>query len=119
MDVRQVNWREIASEQLGPMLERQFFSTPQVTVARFRLRKGCIVPEHRHVNAQVAMVQQGSLKFRLPGGAAIVQAGESLYIPPGVPHSAEAVEDTVNIDIFSPPRTDWESGGDSYLRASK
>lgn len=85
-------------------------------LARIVLRKGCVVPEHSHPNEQIAFILEGALRFNLPGETHTVHAGEILVIPANVPHSAEALEDTIDFDIFAPPRQDWIDGQDSYLR---
>jgi quercetin dioxygenase-like cupin family protein len=85
-------------------------------LARLRLRKGCIVPLHSHENEQITYILEGALKFSLQGKDIVVRAGEILVIPSNVPHSAEAIEDTVDLDVFCPPRADWISGTDAYLR---
>ena len=87
-----------------------------MTVARLYLRKGSSVPEHSHHNEQISMIEQGSLKFVIAGQETVVKAGQVLRIPPNVPHSAEAMEDSVAVDLFSPPREDWIRGDDAYLR---
>ncbi len=87
-----------------------------MTVARLYLRKGSSVPEHSHHNEQISMIEQGSLKFVIAGQETVVKAGQVLRIPPNVPHSAEALEDSVAVDLFSPPREDWIRGDDAYLR---
>jgi quercetin dioxygenase-like cupin family protein len=87
-----------------------------MTVARLDIRKGCSVPEHSHHNEQISMIEQGSMRFVLGGVEKIVRAGEVLQIPPHVPHSAEALEDCIAVDLFSPPREDWIRGDDAYLR---
>ena len=111
-----VDWKAIVSETLMPGLERQFVNTCESTIARFVLSKGVKVPEHHHANAQIAFVVSGALRFSMQGHEVVVKAGEFLCIPPGVPHSAEALEDTVDIDVFTPIREDWIGGEDSYLR---
>jgi quercetin dioxygenase-like cupin family protein len=92
-------------------------------LARFVLKKGCAVPRHSHPNEQIAYVESGAMCFSIgPEGAAedvIVRTGEVLVIPANVPHSATALEDTIDLDIFAPPREDWLSGDDNYLRAAK
>ncbi len=117
--VKLFRWKEIQTEQLNPLLERQFLNGEQVTLARFWLRKGVLVPEHSHPNEQLAYVLEGALKFTIAGEEIMVRAGEVLCIPPNVPHQAEAVEDTVDLDVFVPMRTDWAGTGDAYLRESK
>jgi len=85
-------------------------------LARIVLRKGCVVPEHSHPNEQIAFILEGALRFNFPGETHTVHAGEILVIPANVPHSAEALEDTIDFDLFAPPRQDWIDGQDSYLR---
>ena len=111
------SWDTIAPEQLNPLLTRQFISGDQAMLARIVLLKGCIVPEHSHHNEQIAFILSGALRFNLPGESHVIRAGEMLVIPANVPHSAEALEDTVDFDIFAPPRQDWIDRDDAYLRA--
>jgi len=109
-------WNRVEKEQMSPTLARQVIHSDTMTVARVYLRKGCSVPEHSHHNEQISMMEQGSLKFVIAGQEKVLQAGQVLRIPPHVPHSAEALEDSVAVDLFSPPREDWIRGDDSYLR---
>jgi quercetin dioxygenase-like cupin family protein len=83
------------------------------------LKKGCVVPRHHHMNEQITYVLEGALRFKLGAGGeeqVDVRAGEVLHIPSDLPHSAEALEDTLDVDIFDPPRQDWLDGTDEYLR---
>ena len=111
-----IDWSCIAVERLSPLIDRQYVNTENTTVARFFLRKGAAVPEHRHENEQIAFVLSGAMRFVIEGKPVILRAGETLCVPPNTPHSAEALEDTIDLDVFTPPRTDWISGDDSYLR---
>ncbi len=113
---KHVNWKAVPTENLSPSIERQFISTEQITLARFHLKKGVVVPTHQHPNEQVAYIVQGALKFTLDGRDVTVRTGEALCIAPNVPHKAEALEDTVNVDVFTPPRADWHEKKDDYLR---
>ena len=113
---KHVDWASIKSETLSPSVERQYISTEQMTIARFRLKKGIVVPTHQHPNEQVANTLKGALKFTLAGKEVIVRAGETLLIPPNLPHSAEVMEDSVVLDVFTPPRADWHEQKDDYLR---
>jgi quercetin dioxygenase-like cupin family protein len=88
-------------------------------VARVLLKKGCVVPLHSHHNEQVTYILEGTLKFGLNDEEIIVRAGEVLCIPPNVPHEAVALEDTVDLDIFTPPREDWIGKTDAYLRCGQ
>jgi len=106
----------VEKEQLSPTFARQVIHSAAMTVARVYLRKGCSVPEHSHHNEQISMMEQGSLKFVIAGEEKVLKAGQVLRIPPHAPHSAEALEDCVAVDLFSPPREDWIRGDDSYLR---
>jgi quercetin dioxygenase-like cupin family protein len=110
------SWNEIPQEQMSPTVTRQVIHSETMTVAKLSLLKGCLVPLHSHPNEQLSHIESGSLLFIVGGQEIIVKAGQVLQIPPHVPHSAEALEDTVATDMFSPPRQDWISGDDAYLR---
>ena len=103
-------------EHLNPQLARQMITGANLMLARVYLKKGCIVPEHSHMNEQVTYILEGALKFWIDGREIVVSAGEVLCIPPHMPHKAEAMEDTVDLDVFYPPRQDWLSKSDAYLR---
>jgi len=107
----------IPVEHLNPLLERQFVHGEQTMLAKLLLRKGCIVPEHSHHNEQITYILEGALRFTLNGDEVVtVNAGEMLVIPSNVKHSAEALVDTIDLDVFAPPRADWIQGTDAYLR---
>jgi quercetin dioxygenase-like cupin family protein len=110
------NWDAVPKEQMNPLLVRQAIHGRTMTVAHLDMAKGCSVAEHSHHNEQITMLQKGKLRFVLSGKEVILNAGEILHIPPNAPHSAEALEDTVAVDLFSPPREDWIRGDDAYLR---
>ena len=112
-------WDDIAPEQMNPLLTRQFVAGEKSMLARILLKKGCEVLEHSHPNEQIAYIVSGALEFNVAGVTQIVRAGEILVIPPNVPHSATALEDTEDLDLFAPPRQDWIDKDDSYLRAGK
>jgi len=104
-------------EDLNSLLQRQFVVGQNIMLARVLLKKGCIVPEHSHVNEQITYVLEGALKFWIDSKEIVVNAGEVLTIPPNMPHKAEALVDTVDLDVFSPPRADWINKTDKYLRS--
>ena len=110
------HWDTVPSEQMNPLVARQTIHSDTMTIARLSLKKGCLVPTHRHANEQISFVQAGRLRFVLDGEEQIVEAGQILRIPPHVPHSAEALEDSIAMDVFSPRREDWIRGDDAYLR---
>lgn len=114
--MQRYDWDAIEKEQLNPLFERQVIHSETMTVARIALKRGCLVPEHSHANEQLSMIERGALRFVLAGEEVVVAAGQVLRIPPHVPHSAEAMEDTIAVDLFSPPREDWRRGDDAYLR---
>jgi quercetin dioxygenase-like cupin family protein len=114
-----VPWKSVELEDLNPLLKRQFIVGEQVMVARVLLKKGCVVPRHSHHNEQVTYILEGALQFGLNGETIVVRAGEVLCIPPNVPHDAVALEDTVDLDIFTPPREDWIGKTDAYLRGAQ
>ncbi len=111
-----VRLKELPIEQVNPLLDRQIVSGERSMLARIILRKGCIVPLHSHENEQISYILEGALKFLIEGREIVVSAGEVLVIPSHVPHSAEALEDTVDLDLFCPPREDWLNKTDAYLR---
>jgi quercetin dioxygenase-like cupin family protein len=115
-ELRHIPWSSVEVEALNPLLGRQFVVGQNVMLARILLKKGCLVPEHSHHNEQITYVLEGALKFGIDGKEIIVNAGEVLTIPPNMPHWAEALADTVDLDIFNPPRADWMNKTDAYLR---
>jgi quercetin dioxygenase-like cupin family protein len=110
------DWTQIEKEQMSPVLARQVIHGENITVARLFLREGCSVPEHSHHNEQISMIEQGTVKFVIGGVEQLAKAGQVMRIPPHVPHSAQALEDSVAVDLFSPIREDWIRGDDAYLR---
>jgi quercetin dioxygenase-like cupin family protein len=110
-------WDEVEPEQMNPLVTRQYVTGTKTMLARLVLKKGAHVPRHQHMNEQVSHVVSGSLKFMLEGKEVMVSAGEILCIPPDAPHEVIALEDSVALDIFTPPRQDWIDGDDAYLRA--
>jgi len=111
-----VPWGAVELEDLNPLLQRQFVVGQEIMAARVLLKKGCIVPEHSHHNEQLTYILEGALKFWIDGQVIVVNAGEVLTIPANMPHKAEAMVDTVDLDIFTPPRADWINKTDRYLR---
>ncbi len=109
-------WKDVELEHLNPLLQRQFVVGEEVMVSRVYLQKGSHVPLHIHHNEQVTYILDGALKFNIHGQEIVVHSGEVLCIPPNMPHEAFALEDTVDLDIFTPPRADWINKTDAYLR---
>ncbi len=114
--VQHLSFHTMPVEHLNPLIERQYACGEKGMLARLLLRKGCLVPLHHHENEQITYILEGALKFTLEGQEIVVRAGEVLVIPPNVPHAAEALEDTLDLDVFTPPRADWLAGTDAYLR---
>src|SRR5262249_26861608 len=106
-------------ESVNPSLRRHFVFGKKAMLARVLLKKGCVVPEHSHANEQITFIAEGALKFWIDGRVIVVRAGEVLVIPSHMPHKAEALADTVDFDVFCPPRADWVARTDQYLRAAK
>jgi quercetin dioxygenase-like cupin family protein len=115
--LKHIAWKDVELEALNPLLDRQMITGEKVMLARVLLKKGCVVPEHSHENEQLTYILEGALRFWIDGKELVVRAGEVLCIPAHMPHRAEAVEDTVDLDVFYPPRQDWLSKTDNYLRA--
>ena len=112
-------WEDIPKEALKPNLARRLISTDRMMLAQVYLQKGCVVPTHAHENEQLTYILEGVLRFWLGEDESVVvdvAAGEVLHIPSHLPHKAEALETTLDVDIFCPPRQDWLDGSDAYLR---
>ena len=114
--VRLYRWDEIALEKVTEMLSRKIVTGEREMLAQVYLKRGCLVPMHSHESEQMTYILQGALKFLIDGNEIVVRGGETLLIPAFVYHSAEAVEDTDEMDVFSPIRVDWIEGTDDYLR---
>src|SRR6059058_252033 len=106
LELKYIPWTAVELEDLNPLLQRQFVVGEDMMLARVLLKKGCIVPEHSHQNEQITYILEGALKFWIDGKVIVVKAGEVLLIPRDMPHKAEALEDTVDLDVFNPPRKD-------------
>jgi quercetin dioxygenase-like cupin family protein len=112
-------WSEIRREQVNPRLDRRLLTGERVMLAHVRLEKGCLVPRHQHEHEQISYVLSGALRFWIGDTESeerVVRAEEVLHLPSNVWHRAEALEHTVVLDVFSPPRQDWLEGSDAYLR---
>jgi len=115
--LKYIPWKSVELETLNPLLQRQFVVGQDIMLARVLLKKGSVVPRHSHINEQVTYILEGALKFIIDGKEIVVRAGEVLCIPPNMPHEALALEDTVDLDVFNPPRKDWIEKSDEYLRS--
>ena len=119
--VRQFRWDDMPKERVTDDISRRLVTGDRMMLAHVHLEKGAIVPKHSHENEQLTWILEGALRFWIgnegePGyEERVVSAGEVMYIPSNVPHKAEALEDTVDVDVFSPPRQDWLDGSDSYF----
>ena len=114
-----LRWSDLPEEQLSPVLGRKLITGNRMMLAHVYLKKGCIVPKHNHENEQLTYILEGVLRFSIgdDGSETVdVHAGEVLHIPSNVWHQAEALEDTLDVDVFSPPRQDWLDKTDAYLR---
>ena len=112
-------WNEMPIEPLSDSLARRLITADRMMLAHVYLKKGCIVPRHCHENEQITYILEGGLRFWIGADESQmidVMAGEVLHIPSNVLHKAEALEDTLDVDIFSPPRQDWLDKTDDYLR---
>lgn len=111
-------WDEMPWEPVTDRLRRRLVTGERTMLAQVFLEQGAVVPRHSHDNEQVTYILEGALRFWLgeQGERQLdVRAGEILHIPPGVPHKAEALEDTLDLDVFCPPRQDWLDGTDTYF----
>jgi quercetin dioxygenase-like cupin family protein len=116
--VRHVRWTDLPEERVTDLISRRLVTGDQMMLAHVYLKKDALVPQHSHHNEQLTYILSGALLFRIGADRdeeITVRAGEVLHIPSNVPHEALALEDTLDVDIFSPPRQDWLDGTDSYF----
>lgn len=111
-----IAWKNVEREKLNPLIDREMVVGGKIMLARVIMKKGAHVPMHHHHNEQVTYILEGALKFSIDGKEIVVRAGEVLCIPSSMPHEAWALEDTVDLDVFDPPREDWLNKTDDYLR---
>jgi quercetin dioxygenase-like cupin family protein len=105
-------WDEIALEKVTELLSRKVVSGDREMLVQVYVKRGCLVPMHAHDSEQMTYVLQGALRFRVGSEEITVREGEVLHIPSGIAHQAEALEDTFELDLFSPIRRDWVGRGD-------
>jgi len=111
-------WDDMPKQRVTDKIDRRVVTSERMMLAHVYLAKGSIVPRHSHENEQLTYILSGALKFWIGDDGAqeiVVRAGEVLVIPSNVPHKAEALEDTLDVDVFNPPRQDWIDGTDDYF----
>ena len=116
--VRHFRWSEVPEERVTDVISRKLITGDDMMLAQVFLKKDALVPQHSHHNEQLTYIVSGALHFYIGADRSrevIVRAGEVLHLPSNVPHEARALEDTLDVDIFSPPRQDWLDGTDSYF----
>jgi|SRR5579872_3226337 len=113
---RLFSWDEVRTEVMNPKISRKVITGERAMVAQVFIAKDGVVPEHHHESEQLTYILEGALRFEIEGREIVVRKGEVLRIPSNVPHRAVALEDTIDLDIFSPIRIDWLDGTDHYLR---
>lgn len=117
-----IKWDDILREEMTADISRRVFTGERAMLAQVYLEKGAIVPTHSHESEQLSWILEGALRFWIGDEGSedrkevVVSAGEVLFIPSNVPHKAEALADTVDVDVFSPPRQDWLDGTDTYFK---
>ena len=112
-------WDSMPMEVLSPSISRKIISGDKAMVAQVFIAKGAVVPEHHHESEQITYILEGALKFEIQGQEIVVAKGQVIRIPSYVPHRAVALEDTLDLDIFSPIRHDWLAKDDQYLRGDE
>lgn len=120
-EVRRFRWEDMEKERLSDRIGRRMITAERTMLTHVYLAKGAVVPMHSHENEQITYVLEGALRFWIrdeDSEPIDVRAGEVLVLPSWVPHKAIALEDTLDVDIFNPPRQDWLDGTDAYLRES-
>jgi len=117
--LEKINWDDVEEEQVNSKIKRKMIWGDKVMISKLELSDSCIVPQHEHENEQITQVISGIIRFWLgkdKDQVIDVHPGESLIIPGNLPHEALMIGDVVEVDIFSPPRSDWIDGSDDYLK---
>ncbi len=117
--VRHVRWTDLPEERVTDLISRRLITGDDMMIAHVYLKKDALVPQHSHHNEQITYILSGALHFWIGADRereVVVREGEVLHIPSNVPHEARALEDTLDVDVFSPPRQDWLDGTDDYFR---
>lgn len=120
--VRHFRWSDLPEERVTDVISRKLITGDQMMIAHVYLKKDAVVPQHSHHNEQLTYILSGALHFWIGADRAeevVVRAGEVLHLPAHVPHEARALEDTLDVDVFTPPRQDWLDGTDSYFHRKK
>jgi quercetin dioxygenase-like cupin family protein len=110
------HWEDLAGDQVTEGITRRYLTAARVTIAKFEMARGSVVPAHAHENEQVSYVVRGALQFHIGGRDIVVRGGDVLQIPSWVEHGVTVLEDSEAIDVFSPVRQDWVDGTDTYFR---
>ncbi len=121
-EARHFRWSDIPEERVTDDISRRLITGDGMMLAHVYLKSGAVVPQHSHHNEQLTYILSGALRFLIGadrGREVIVRAGEVLHLPSNVPHEAHALEDTLDVDIFNPPRQDWLDGTDSYFHNTR
>lgn len=106
--MEQYSWNCVPTEEMDPFVTRQVIHTPHLTMVRIHFKRGALVPLHQHVHEQLTNVMSGRLRIELAGESTVLVSGDIARLPSNVPHAAEALDDTLVIDVFTPARTDWQ-----------
>ena len=117
--VQFVSFNEEPVEVISDLISRQYVYGERLMLCRWSLKKGAMIPKHKHPNEQITYITSGSVKVTTEGKSFIVKAGELMVLPANTYHEFVALEDTIDIDAFSPPRKDWINKTDTYLDRSK
>jgi quercetin dioxygenase-like cupin family protein len=116
--VQRYRWDDLPLERVTDEIDRKVVSGDRMMIAHVYLKKGAVVPRHSHDNEQLTYILDGALHFWIGEDEreeVVVRSGEVLHLPSNVPHKAQALEDTLDVDVFAPPRQDWLDGTDTYF----
>jgi len=103
-------WESTAEEQLTDRIKRRMIVGTKEMLVRWEFRKGAVAARHSHPHEQIVMMIAGRLRLTVGDVDKVMMPGDIVVIPPDVLHEAMALEDTIVLDIFSPPREDFLSG---------
>jgi quercetin dioxygenase-like cupin family protein len=117
--IEKITWDDVPSEEVTPMMKRKIVSGQKLMIARMKFKDGFKVPLHSHENEQITQVISGTIRFwfgEKKEQEMELNAGEMVVIPPNLPHEALMIGDVEETDSWAPPREDWLTGNDNYLR---
>ena len=111
-----LNLERVPEEKVTDRITRRIVTGEKEMIAFWKMKAGAHAGAHQHPHEQISWMLSGKMEFRLGSEKRTCGPGDIVVIPSGVEHEAWFPEDTEVIDIWSPPREDFYTGQDTYLR---